>query len=156
MTTNPLSSLASLGRERQGIRYAPISNDIDRYSALLMSMRETLERVSPGITSQEDPEGIRISHLYWMTNQCLATVNVLDVAKLNRWIGYIQGCLVILGVSTLAEERRRVKFFMGKPDDENDGPVKQPEATPTPETPATAPASEPATVASTETPATTT
>ena len=44
-----------------------------------------------------------LSHLLWMAYK--AKSEEFSIDKQHRWLGYIQGCLVCMGIITVEEER---------------------------------------------------
>lgn len=52
-------------------------------------------------------------HLLWMCNHCIPQIRDdgmgFAVHKYSRWIGYIQGCLISQGFTTVEEERNRTR-----------------------------------------------
>lgn len=50
------------------------------------------------------PEKVNSKHLIWMMNE-IVRGNLHDITKENRWIGYVQGCLVALGLSNVDDMR---------------------------------------------------
>lgn len=53
------------------------------------------------------------SHLLWMCNECIPQARYngqgMMVAKYSRWLGYIQGCLISKGWTTVENERNRTR-----------------------------------------------
>lgn len=64
-----------------------------------------LDKVIGDVEPIRDPEGKSLSHLRWMIVEMKTTEFSDD--KFNRWLGYIQGVLVVLGITTLNKERDR-------------------------------------------------
>jgi len=67
-----------------------------------------------GAVPNEDPDNAHyVHHLAWMAQELAQGNNGLadDAGKANRWIGFIQGCLVAIGASTVAEERERTRPY---------------------------------------------
>ena len=56
-------------------------------------------------------EGADPAHLLWMCDQVIemAKTNEWPATRLHRWIGYVQGCMVYGGISTLEEEKSVVR-----------------------------------------------
>ena len=58
-------------------------------------------------------------HLLWMCEHC--SIRVRDdgfgypVGKYSRWLGFIQGCLIMQGWTTVQEERDRTRPWLSKP-----------------------------------------
>ena len=50
-------------------------------------------------------------HLLWMLDQIRE--KKVTGEKAHRWIGYIQGILVARGVTTVNEERKKIKEILG-------------------------------------------
>lgn len=52
-------------------------------------------------------------HLLWMCDHCIPRVRDdgfgMSVDKYSRWLGYIQGCLIMRGYTTVEEERNRTR-----------------------------------------------
>lgn len=62
-----------------------------------------------GVEEEQDPKGsTEWSHLLWM----LEKINKDDLSsetKANRWLGFIQGCLIKDNVISLQEEREKTR-----------------------------------------------
>lgn len=52
---------------------------------------------------------ISVVHLKWMCQQIIERVNEMSATKLHRWIGYIQGVMVVRGFTTVLQERTDYK-----------------------------------------------
>lgn len=70
---------------------------------------ETWQRHDTRSDSAEFPEGTGPEHLLWMCEQIISNQDVWPESKLHRWAGYIQGCLVCHGFSTLEGEKDAVR-----------------------------------------------
>jgi len=57
------------------------------------------------IESIRDPEGKTLNHLKWMINEM--KTKEFSQGKFNRWLGYIQGVLVMKNITSLNIERER-------------------------------------------------
>jgi hypothetical protein len=55
------------------------------------------------------PQGTDIEHLIWMCNEIYDNASDWPIAKLHRWVGYVQGCMVMRGISTLEMEKETVR-----------------------------------------------
>ena len=64
-----------------------------------------LDELIGDIEPIRDPEGRTLNHLKWMVTEMM-TKEFSD-GKLNRWVGYIQGQLVLMKLTTLEKERER-------------------------------------------------
>ena len=75
---------------------------IDRYQRLLASLLKSLDK---GVPKTDD------EHLYWM----LEEINTLeDSHKAHRWIGYVQGVMVMKGYISVDEERDFTRGYFTK------------------------------------------
>jgi hypothetical protein len=59
-----------------------------------------------------------LDHILWMAENCAEQITTADedfcIVKCSRWLGYIQGCLVCHGYTTVAAERERTRpWFRG-------------------------------------------
>ena len=52
------------------------------------------------------------SHLLWMLNYILENSESMPYGKLNRWLGFIQGCLITRGLLTVEYERDRTRPYL--------------------------------------------
>lgn len=50
-----------------------------------------------------------LGHLLWMCEHCIEHIDSMPVDKYSRWLGYIQGCLITHGLTTVQEERDRTR-----------------------------------------------
>lgn len=60
-----------------------------------------------------------LEHLLWMCEHCIPQIRDdgmgFAVGKYSRWLGYVQGCLICKGVTTVEAERNRTRpWFTGK------------------------------------------
>ena len=66
-------------------------------------------------TEIKDGDTTSLEHLLWMCNYCIPRIRDdglgLNVSKYSRWLGYIQGCLICRGYTTVNEERDRTRNF---------------------------------------------
>lgn len=67
------------------------------------------------VNHTEIPDGdpTSLEHLLWMCYHCIPQVRDdgqgMNVAKYSRWLGYIQGCLICKGITTVEKERDRTR-----------------------------------------------
>lgn len=58
------------------------------------------------------------SHLLWMCEWCIPRVRDdgqgMSVDKYSRWLGFIQGCLIMQGWTTVEAERDRTRPWFNK------------------------------------------
>lgn len=52
---------------------------------------------------------VALSHLAWMCEEIIANADKWPVTKLHRWLGFIQGCFVVYGISSIEEEKDLVR-----------------------------------------------
>lgn len=54
-----------------------------------------------------------LEHLLWMCEHCEPLVRDdgqgMSVDKYSRWLGFVQGCLIMRGMTTVQEERDRTR-----------------------------------------------
>lgn len=54
-----------------------------------------------------------LEHLLWMCEHCEPMVRDdgqgMAVDKYSRWLGYVQGCMIMHGLTTVEEERNRTR-----------------------------------------------
>lgn len=70
-----------------------------------------LEMLPVGVAARCDPEtagGTTDEHLKWML-QTIPGLN--DACKASRWLGFIQGVLILAGCTTVNEERDFTRPF---------------------------------------------
>jgi len=57
-------------------------------------------------------------HLLWMCQECIPLIrddgHGMTVDKYSRWLGYIQGCLISQGFTTVSAERNRTRPWFNK------------------------------------------
>ena len=53
-------------------------------------------------------------HLVWMIGECLLNIRTMQIDKLSRWIGFIQGVLAANGLLDVDEERERTRPLFHK------------------------------------------
>lgn len=81
--------------------------------------RLTLAAVEEGLHSDRlpaparDPEGNTLAHMVWMREE-MSRGDQSD-AKANRWLGYIQGWLVAMGLATL-DDCKKTNMSCAEPD----------------------------------------
>jgi hypothetical protein len=66
-------------------------------------------------TEIENGDTTSLEHLLWMIEHCIPRIRDdglgFNVSKYSRWLGYIQGCLICKGYTTVAQERDRTRNF---------------------------------------------
>lgn len=66
-------------------------------------------------TALENGDPTDLEHLLWMCNFCLPNIRDdgrgMDTAKYSRWLGYVQGCLICKGITTVEAERNRTRAW---------------------------------------------
>ena len=70
---------------------------ICRYYSILVPLRGT-----PDNTHDEKTD---IKNLIWMCEEILDNGNTMPIDKVARWVGYIQGCMIMRGILTTETER---------------------------------------------------
>lgn len=77
------------------------------------NMLENRGYVSINHTEKKDGDPTNPEHLLWMCNHCIPRIRDdgmgYAVSKYSRWLGYIQGCLISRGLTTVEEERDRTR-----------------------------------------------
>jgi len=53
-------------------------------------------------------------HLVWMIGECLLNIRTMQIDKLSRWVGFIQGVLAANGLLDVDEERERTRPLFHK------------------------------------------
>jgi hypothetical protein len=60
-------------------------------------------------TSGVDPHGedprLSLDNLFWMTSETLKNIETWPPDKINRWLGFIQGCFAMRGHIDVDQER---------------------------------------------------
>lgn len=56
----------------------------------------------------QEPSGLRdrLGHLRWMVNETESFIHKGQTDKAMRWLGFIQGALWVLGISSIEEAKR--------------------------------------------------
>ena len=72
---------------------------------------EICERYETILSSVEDPDTseIGVSHLLWMLNEIQDGCNGMSETKRHRWLGYIQGVMVMKNLITVNDERNATR-----------------------------------------------
>jgi len=56
------------------------------------------------------------AHLLWMCEHCIPLIRDdgmgMAVDKYSRWLGFVQGCLVMRGYTTVEEERQKTRTWL--------------------------------------------
>jgi hypothetical protein len=64
-------------------------------------------------TEIQDGDPTSEEHLLWMCEYCIPRVRDdgmgMTVDKYSRWLGYIQGCLIMRGYTTVEKERNKTR-----------------------------------------------
>lgn len=76
-----------------------------------LSLIETISRQDDCTQPHSPDEGIELTHNYlmWMCLEIEANWEVMELDRLHRWIGWIQGNLNWLGTTTVEDEMNRVR-----------------------------------------------
>lgn len=76
----------------------------------ISAWRQKSKGVITGITSpaapERDPEARSAAHALWMLGEVMANDRDWKDDKLNRWLGYAQGLLVLRGALNLEDVKR--------------------------------------------------
>lgn len=100
----------------------PTTEPIDQGSLLAFNFYKTMleEKGVQSVNHTEIPNGdpTNPEHLLWMCNFCIPRVrdDGLGMAegKYSRWLGFIQGCLICHGWTTVEAERNRTRPWFNK------------------------------------------
>lgn len=75
--------------------------------------REMRARGAVAENMEHDDEGTtHLNHLTWMCEHCIRDIQgskSMSVDKYSRWLGFIQGCLISQGITTVKRERDRTR-----------------------------------------------
>lgn len=55
------------------------------------------------------PEELTLNYAGWMLDQIKKNADTWPSDKLNRWLGFVQGILVLHGITTVEDERKRTR-----------------------------------------------
>lgn len=66
------------------------------------------EMLGHGEVACEPEPGISLAHLRWMLREIR---DQEDELKSSRWLGFVQGVLVMMGVTTVTEERNFTRSY---------------------------------------------
>lgn len=70
-------------------------------------------------TEIEDGDPTSEEHLLWMCEHCEPLVrddgHGMSVDKYSRWLGFVQGCIIMRGYTTVQEERDRTRPWFNDP-----------------------------------------
>lgn len=85
-------------------------NTSERYCAIYVELFARYRKLIWTAEDQgQDPfaDDLRLSleNLRWMATQCIDHVSEWPEDKINRWLGYIQGCLAMRGLIDVDGER---------------------------------------------------
>ena len=79
----------------------------EQYKQLLLSLKDSID--ANFVVGNIEKHGTSFNHLNFMIDTIEDSLDSWDEAKINRWIGYIQGVLVAKGATNLDHERDRVR-----------------------------------------------
>ena len=69
-------------------------------------------------TEIENGDPTSLEHLLWMCEFCATQVrddgHGMSVDKYSRWLGFIQGCIIMHGLTTVEAERNRTRPWFNK------------------------------------------
>lgn len=84
--------------------------NLDNTTKLAQSLLDTINET----TDRDflDIENANRSHLIWMCNEIIKNQNKWNERKLHRWVGYIQGVLVVNQITTVDVQRELVTLVM--------------------------------------------
>lgn len=73
------------------------------------------------------PERLQLENLIWLCNRSIEAGESLPIDKLSRWLGFVQGCLLMRGLLDTDEERdaSRPLFHQGYEEDGIAIPAKE-------------------------------
>jgi len=100
-------------------RRLPVSDEgsrlaFERYRNILRDMGVK----SVNHTELEIGDPTSFEHLLWMCEHCEPLVRDdglgMSVDKYSRWLGYVQGCLIMHGVTTVEDERNITRPWFKK------------------------------------------
>lgn len=70
-------------------------------------------------TEIDDGDPTSLEHLLWMCEYCEPNVRDdgqgMSVDKYSRWLGFIQGCIIMHGLTTVQAERDRTRPWFNDP-----------------------------------------
>lgn len=70
-------------------------------------------------TEIADGDPTSLEHILWMCEHCKTQVRDdgqgMAVDKYSRWLGFIQGCIIMHGLTTVEEERNRTRPWFNDP-----------------------------------------
>lgn len=69
-------------------------------------------------TEFPDGDPTHPEHLLWMCEHCIPLIRDdgqgMSVDKYSRWLGFVQGCLIMQGWTTVQDERNRTRPWFNK------------------------------------------
>lgn len=87
-----------------------------RYEKLIEEYEKGIKPVNHTDLPSGDPTCLE--HLLWMCKHCIPEVRVdgrgMSVDKYSRWLGYVQGCLISKGITTVEKERNITLPWLNK------------------------------------------
>lgn len=100
--------------ETKSIEREKVTSDRLVANAITEEIIQQLIQLFP--TAEADYESHIVTPNYWLwaAQQIKENHTIWDVAKLHRWIGWIQGMLNGCGITSLDEERDRVRQIKAK------------------------------------------
>lgn len=72
---------------------------LERYEGIIEAA------IGSSLPEMASPEGTDLRHLHWMCSQMRSRMDSVPVDKASRWLGFIQGCLVMHGLISVEMER---------------------------------------------------
>lgn len=83
---------------------------VDHYGSVLLGTGNPPQQINPNIRVSISGDLILLSqikrHLTWMCNQ--VSDGKMSETKMNRWLGFIQGCLFMAGILTIEQLKKDV------------------------------------------------
>lgn len=89
----------------------PISYATSAAKQIAESIESDLKRLFPYAEANVNADIGSPAYWLWMCQQIADNWHEWDDGKLHRWVGYLQGMLNATGVTSLDEERERVRKF---------------------------------------------
>lgn len=87
----------------------------EHYASVLR--REGAKPVNHTLIPDGDPTSLE--HLLWMCEYCEPLVrddgHGMSIDKYSRWLGFIQGCIIMHGLTTVQAERDRTRPWFNDP-----------------------------------------
>lgn len=73
--------------------------------SLFQRYRDLIETSLIEASGADAPPGTDLQHLHWMCVEAMDNIHQMPIDKASRWLGFVQGCMVMHGLISVEAER---------------------------------------------------